>query len=246
MVAALPRPLVHPLALEAPVPTTSRTRTAAALLLVPVALGLGACGQLSAVAGLPTGTTSSAPASAPATTPAATPSPVEVVPVQNDLALGSAHHELQAGGVGVAVDYWSTLDMGKWTAGAAKPIMLAATLTGANLGTAKKQQKAYISAFSVTSTAVDASGAVSSPVTVQDVSRQSPGYLAMAPYAYSTSFVVPAVSEGVRSVQLIINYDVLEQSAPGAADYSKATATDTLTVAIAEDGSASVTGATTS
>lgn len=221
---------------------SSRTRTAAVLLLVPVALGLGACGQLSAVAGLPTATTTTTTAAA-APTPTATPSPVEVVPVQNDLALGSAHHELQAGGVGVAVDYWSTLDMGQWTAGAAKPITLAATLKGPNLGTSKKQQKAYISAFSVTSTAVDASGAVSAPVTVTDVSRQSPGYLAMAPYAYSTSFVIPAVAEGVRSVQLIVNYDVLEQSAPGSGDYSKATATDTLTVAIAADGEASVTGA---
>lgn len=223
---------------------SSRTRTAAVLLLVPVALGLGACGQLSAVAGLPTETTTSAPATT--ATPTATPSPVEVVPVQNDLALGSAHHELQAGGVGVAVDYWSTLDVSAWTAGAAKPVSLAATLTGANLGTGKKQQKAYISAFSVTSTAVDAAGAVSAPVTVQDVSRQTPGYLAMAPYAYSTSFVVPAVAEGVRSIQLIINYDVLEQSAPGAGDYSKATATDTLTVAIADDGTATVTGSTAS
>ena len=65
------------------------------------------------------------------------------------------------------------------------------------------------------------------------MARQAPGYLAMAPYAYSTSFVVPQVPAGTRSVELLISYDVLEQSAPGAGDYSKQTATDQLTVAIA-------------
>ena len=76
-----------------------------------------------------------------------------------------------------------------------------------------------------------------------DTSRQTPGYLAMDPYAYSTSFVVPQVAAGVRSVQLLISYDVLQQSAPGAGDYSKQTATDTLTVAITADGTATVTPA---
>ena len=53
-----------------------------------------------------------------------------VEPVANDLALGSAHHELQAGGMTVSVDYWSTLDMGQWTPQAAKPIQLAARASG--------------------------------------------------------------------------------------------------------------------
>ena len=203
-------------------------RLAAAALLLPLA-GLTACGSVQAAAGpLVSGTTPT-----PTATATATPAPVPVEPVVNDLALGSAHHELRAGGMSLAVDYWSTLDMAGWTAGAAKPVQLAATVTGPNLGTGKKQQKAYISTFSVTSSAVAADGTATSPTTVQDVSRQTPGYLAMAPYAYSTSFVVPAVPAGTRSVELLITYDVLEQSAPGAGDYSKQTATDTLTIAIA-------------
>lgn len=205
-------------------------RVAAALLLLPLA-ALSACGSVQAAAGL---TPAAAPTATATATPTPTATPVAVEPVVNDLALGSAHHQLQAGGMDLAVDYWSTLDMGQWTADAAKPVQLAATITGANLGTAKKQQKAYISTFSVTSSAVAADGSVTTPVTVQDVSRQTPGYLAMAPYAYSTSFVVPAVPAGTRSVELLITYDVLEQSAPGASDYSKQTATDTLTVAIAQ------------
>ncbi|MEW1956100.1 hypothetical protein [Kineococcus sp. NPDC059986] len=200
---------------------------AAAGLLLPLT-ALTACGSVSAVAGLPAATTS------PTATATATPTPVAVTPVQNDLALGSAHHELQAGGMTLAVNYWSTLDMGKWTAEAAKPIQLAATITGPNLGTAKKQQKAYVSNFTVTSSLVAADGTTTTGPTVQDTSRQTPGYLAMAPYAYSTSFVVPAVPAGTRSVEMLISYDVLEQSAPGAADYSKQTATDTITVAIAQ------------
>lgn len=207
--------------------TRPSLRLAAAALLLPLA-ALSACGSVQAAAGLPVETTT------PAQTATATPTPtVAVEPVANDLALGSAHHELQAGGMTVSVDYWSTLDMGQWTPQAAKPIQLAATITGPNLGTAKKQQKAYVSAFTVTSSAVAADGTVTSPVSVQDVSRQTPGYLAMAPYAYSTSFVIPAVPAGTRSVELLISYDVLEQSAPGASDYSKQTANDTITVAIA-------------
>ena len=202
-------------------------RLAAAALLLPLT-ALTACGSVQAAAGLPV--ESATPTATPTATQ--TPTTVAVEPVANDLALGSAHHQLQAGGMNLAVDYWSTLDMSGWTADAAKPVQLAATITGANLGTAKKQQKAYISSFSVTSSAVGADGSVTSPVTVQDVSRQAPGYLAMAPYAYSTSFVIPAVPEGTRSVELLITYDVLEQSAPGASDYSKQTATDTITVAI--------------
>ncbi|GAB3459001.1 hypothetical protein AB1207_09135 [Kineococcus endophyticus] len=200
---------------------------AAAGLLLPLT-ALTACGSVSAVAGLPAATTS------PSATATPTATPVAVTPVQNDLALGSAHHELQAGGMTLAVNYWSTLDMGKWTAEAAKPIQLAATITGPNLGTAKKQQKAYVSNFTVTSSLVAADGTTTTGPTVQDTSRQTPGYLAMAPYAYSTSFVLPSVPAGTRSVEMLISYDVLEQSAPGAADYSKQTATDTITVAIAQ------------
>ncbi|WP_432562910.1 hypothetical protein [Kineococcus sp. SYSU DK003] len=210
----------------------TKTLVAAAGLLLPLT-ALTACGAVQAAAGQPAATTT------PTATPTATAAPVAVEPVANDLALGSAHHQLQAGGMDLAVDYWSTLDVSQWTAQAAKPVQLAATITGPNLGTGKKQQRAYISSFSVTSTAVAADGSVTSPVTVQDVSRQTPGYLAMAPYAYSTSFVVPAVPEGTRSVELLISYDVLEQSAPGADDYSKQTATDTLTLAIAAPAAAS-------
>ncbi|WP_432541345.1 hypothetical protein [Kineococcus sp. SYSU DK002] len=208
-------------------PTTTFVAVA---LLLPLA-GLTACGSVQAAAGL-------APATAEAATPTASAAPtataVAVEPVHNDLALGSAHHELPAGGTTLAVDYWSTLDMGAWTAEAAKPVQLAATITGPHLGTGKKQQKAYVSTMTVTSSLIAADGTQSTGPTVQDTSRQTPGYLAMAPYAYSTSFVLPAVPAGTRSVELLISYDVLEQSAPGAADYSKATATDTLTVAIAQ------------
>lgn len=211
-------------------PLRRSTRLAAATALLLPLVALTACGQVQAAAGLPVETaTPSASA-----TPTPEPTPVAVEPVANDLALGSAHHQLQAGGMDLAVDYWSSLDMGSWTAEAAKPVQLAATITGPNLGTGKKQQRAYISSFSVTSSIVAADGTVTAGTTVQDVSRQTPGYLAMAPYAYSTSFVVPAVPEGTRSVELLISYDVLEQSAPGADDYSKQTANDTLTVAIAQ------------
>ncbi|WP_106208070.1 hypothetical protein [Kineococcus rhizosphaerae] len=208
----------------------TKTLVAAAGLLLPLA-ALTGCGSVQAAAGL---TPAPAAAATSTATPTATPTPVAVVPVQNDLALGSAHHELQAGGMTLAVNYWSTLDMGAWTAEAAKPVQLAATITGPNLGTAKKQQKAYVSNFTVTSSLVAADGTETTGATVQDTSRQTPGYLAMAPYAYSTSFVIPAVPAGTRSVELLISYDVLEQSAPGAADYSKQTATDSLTLAIAQ------------
>jgi len=208
---------------------TRRPALLAAALLLPLA-ALTACGQVQAAAGLPVET----PTPTATASPTETATPVAVEPVANDLALGSAHHQLQAGGMNLAVDYWSTLDMGKWTAEAAKPVQLAATITGPNLGTGKRQQRAYISSFSVTSTIIAADGSTTAGPTVQDVSRQTPGYLAMAPYAYSTSFVIPAVPEGTTGVELLISYDVLEQSAPGAEDYSKQTATDTITVAIAQ------------
>ncbi|WP_432546725.1 hypothetical protein [Kineococcus sp. SYSU DK004] len=221
-----------------PVPRARRTGARAALVLAPLVLALSGCSAVDALgapaaAGTAPATAETTVAPAEATVEPAV-APVAVEPVHDDLALGSAHRELRAGGLGLAVDYWSTLDKSLWTHGAAKPVSLAATLTGDGLGTGKRDKRAYISRVSVTSTAVDASGAVSAPVTYDDVARQAPGYLAMAPYGYSTSFVVPAVPEGVRSVELVISYDVLEQSAPGADDYSKQTATDTLVIALAE------------
>ena len=66
-------------------------------------------------------TASTTPSASPSPSPSPKPSAV------NDLAKGSAKRTLTAGGVEVAVTYYSEVPLDRWTAGATKPLNVALT-----------------------------------------------------------------------------------------------------------------------
>lgn len=167
------------------------------------------------------------PTSSPTKTPTAAPT---ITPVVNELATGSAQHQLQAGDIALTIDYYSTLSMDEWTAEANKPITF--TL-GGRLGT-DDGQSFYLSRVSVTPAVNGPAGSLPAPAPITDQSSVSPGYYIKAPYSYSQTFILPAFDPSATSVTLSFTYEILLQTAPGSGDYAKQTASDQLTVAIAQ------------
>ncbi|GAA2239491.1 hypothetical protein N1031_17040 [Herbiconiux moechotypicola] len=201
----------------------TRTVLASALALGTVA-GVSACGT--APWDQSRFNTSSA---TPTTT--AKPSPTATItPVVNELATGSAHHTLQAGAIALTVDYYSTLSMDQWTAEANKPITFTLGGTLAN----DEGQSFYLSRVTLTPAVAGDAGALPAPSPSTDQAPVQPGYYIKAPYSYSQTFILPAIDPEATSVTLSFTYEILLQTAPGSGDYAKQTATDQLTIAIAQ------------
>jgi hypothetical protein len=167
----------------------------------------------------------------PTPTKTATPTPAPTItPVVNELASGSAQHQLQAGDISLTVDYYSTLSMDQWTAEANKPITF--TLKG-TLGT-DDGQSIYLNRVTVTPAVSGATGPLPAPAPISDQSTQPQGYYIKAPYSYTQTFILPALDPAATSITLSFTYEILQQTAPGSGDYAKQTAADTLTIAIAQ------------
>lgn len=164
--------------------------------------------------------------------PEATPSASATVapPVPNDLSSGSTQRELVAGAVTAKVDYWSTLSMDRWTAGAVKPLSVSLVTNV----TPDDGQKVYLQKATVTAVATAGDRALAPLEPQTDAATVAPGYLVLAPYSYSQTFNVGPVDQKATSVSLQITFDFLVQTTPTSAEYAKQTATDTLTVAIAQ------------
>ncbi|MGF2948849.1 hypothetical protein [Microbacterium alcoholitolerans] len=163
----------------------------------------------------------------------ATPSPTVSVPppVPNDLSSGSTERELTAGAVSAQVDYWSTLSMDQWTAGAVKPISISLLTTV----TPDDGQKVYLQKASMIATPANADETFAPLEAQLDAASVTPGYLVLSPYSYSQTFHVGPVDEAATYVTVQFTYDFLVQTTPTSKEYAKQTATDTLTVAIAAD-----------
>lgn len=152
-------------------------------------------------------------------------------PVPNDLSSGSTQRTLTAGPVTATVDYWSTLNLDQWTAGAVKPLSLSLVTTV----TPDDGQKVYLQRaqmLAVPGSATDAMDALAPQV---DASTVSPGYLVLNPYSYTQTFNVGPVPEDATHVTLQFTYDFLVQTTPTSSEFAKQTATDTVTVALAQD-----------
>ena len=163
-------------------------------------------------------------------TPTVLPTPTgTITPVINELATGSAQHQLQAGDIALTIDYYSTLSMDQWTAEANKPITF--SLTG-KLGT-DDGQSFYLSRVSVTPAVGGPLGSLTAPSPITDQASVAPGYYIKGPYSYSQTFILPALDPAATSVTLSFTYEILLQTAPASSDYAKQTASDTITVAIA-------------
>ncbi|MFJ4044420.1 hypothetical protein ACIPV2_01615 [Microbacterium sp. NPDC089987] len=164
--------------------------------------------------------------------PEATPSASATVapPVPNDLSSGSTQRELVAGAVTAKVDYWSTLPMDRWTAGAVKPLSVSLVTSV----TPDDGQKVYLQKATVTAVAAAGDRDLAPLEPQTDAATVAPGYLVLAPYSYSQTFNVGPLDEKATSVTLQVTFDFLVQTTPTSAEYAKQTATDTLTVAIAQ------------
>jgi len=151
-------------------------------------------------------------------------------PVKNDLSSGATQRELQAGAVKATVDYWSTLSMDRWTADALKPIGLSLiTTVEPNDG-----QKVYLQRATMVAVPQSDTGELAPLDPQVDAASVNPGYLVLSPYSYSQNFTVGPVPSNAISVTVQFTYDFLVQTTPTSNEYAKQTASDTLTIAIAQ------------
>ena len=204
----------------------ARTGTTAlrisSLLLAAVALvGVSGCSDAPFLAGEETATP----------TPTATPvTPGKTEVILNDLATGSAKRDLEAGNIALSIVYYSDLTMDKWTAEANTPITLSlkASLTKNN------GEKVYLSRVTATPAVTGPAGALAAPAPSIDSATVSPGYFVKSPYSYSTTFIMPAVDPTATSITVSFTYELLLQTTRTSKAYSKQSASDTLTIAIAQ------------
>lgn len=189
------------------------------VLLVAAAVTLTGCGpspwDTDPVTATPTATAVEAPA-----------------PVPNDLSTGSTERALQAGPVAATVNYWSELRMDRWTATAIKPVSLSMITTV----TPADGQKVYLQ--KATMLAVPGNDAETFEALAPQVDESglsgTPGYLVLEPYSYSQTFNVGQVPAEATFVTLQFTFDYLVQTTPTSNEFAKQTATDQLTVAIAQ------------
>jgi hypothetical protein len=174
------------------------------------------------------GTTSAATSTKTST---ATPTPkATIASIINELATGSAQHQLVAGDAALTANYWSTLSMDQWTAEANKPISFSLV---AALGT-DEGQGVFLSRVSLVVAVAGATGSLDAPAPLTDQASVAPGYDIKSPYSYSQTFILPAVDPAATSITLSFTYELLIQTTPTSGTYAKQTATDQVTIAIAE------------
>lgn len=196
-------------------------RTGAPLVaLLMTALLLAGCGSPPWEEGA--GSTASPVASASPTPSAAEPE------AQNDLAEGSAKRKLAAGGVNLAVTYFSTLDMGRWTPSATKPLSLG--LSGSFADGSK--QDIFLSQVTAAVDVAGPAGPLPAAEPLVDQADVAPGYLVTSPSSYSQVFTVPALPPEATTLTLNLTYELLAQSAPKSKTYLKQSASDTLVIAL--------------
>lgn len=198
-----------------------RHRAAAAAILAAATVTLGGCGAPPWTE--PTGSAS------PTSSESAAPAPQ---PVPNDLSSGSTERNVQGGAVAATVNYWSTLSMDRWTATALKPVSLSMATTV----TPDDGQQVYLQRASMIAVPGNADQSFPPLQAQVDQASVSPGYLVLSPYSYSQTFNVGEVPAEATLVTLQFTFDFLVQTTPTSTEYAKQTATDTLTVAIAQAG----------
>lgn len=191
--------------------------TAAAIALLPALAGCGTAPW-----------TASTPSATPTPEPT-TPAPIEVI--VNDLATGSVQRTLTAGAITLSADYYSTLSMDKWIAGANKPITFNIKGTIGN----DAGQDVYLSKVSVLAAVSGPDGALPAPAAITDSATVAPGYPMKDPYTYNQTFILPAVDPAATAITLSFTYELLLQTTPTSTEYAKQTASDTLTIAVATE-----------
>lgn len=163
-------------------------------------------------------------------TPAASPTGSAVpAPVPNDLSSGSTQRNLTAGAVTATIDYWSSLSMDRWTAGALKPVSMSMSTTV----TPNDGQKVFLQKATMVAVPGNATTTFAALAGQTDSATVAPGYLVLSPYSYSQTFTVGDVPAEATFVTIQFTYDFLVQTTPTSSEYAKQTGSDILTVAIA-------------
>ena len=147
----------------------------------------------------------------------------------NDLRTGRAKRVFKTGDLTVNVEYATPIR--PWIAGAQKPLDL--TVTAFVKG--KRGQKVYLSQVTAYPTASDGSGPLATSDSLKDAAGISPGYLVTFPQTYNQSFLLPVVDEGATNIDIDLKYEfLLLQGSSSPRDYTKRTASDTLTVPLSQ------------
>ena len=196
-------------------------RLVAVLLTAPLLVGCGS----------PPWEQDAASTASPVPSASPTPSPAKPTKVQNDLAKGSAKRKLAAGGVTLAVTYFSTLDMGRWTPAATKPLSLGVS---GSFGDGSEQD-IFLNQVTANIDVTGPDGPLPAAEPLVDQADVTPGYLITSPSSYSQVFTVPTLPPEATSLTLNLTYELLAQSAPKSQTYLKQSASDTLVIALAAE-----------
>ncbi len=179
-----------------------------------------------------TGSTDTAPAAsvtpAPSVTPTPTPTAAPTPTVANDLRRGSVKRTLTAGGLEVAVTYYSDLPMDEWTPQATKPLHV---VLGAKFVDGSTQD-IFLRRVQAQVEVTGPDGPLEAVEPLNDKAGVSPGYLVTDPSTYDQVFTLPAVESTADVLTLSLTYELLAQSAPTSKNYLKQTASDTVRITL--------------
>lgn len=186
---------------------------AAALLSTAVLAG---CGNLSAVSMSPKvvakkPSPSASPSSAPKQV-AARPKRPPVPVATGALATGSATHKVQAGARSVVLDYWSTLPATKWTVNSDPVLQIAAHIEGGG-----DQNEVKITHFGAT---------YNDGRTTSEVGSDDGEFIFTPPFSYTTALPLPRPATGTRSATVLVQLNLLVETAPDSQKYFRNTVLD--------------------
>lgn len=173
----------------------------------------------------PLATSASTPAQSPASSPSAPAAPT----VANDLATGSAEHVLNAGAATLTARYWSSRDLGDWTAQSVKPLTIAISGTG----TARVDLDAVV--LGVESLTADGWAAVPTEAITPPMPSDAPADIT-APSSASLTVLVAGIDPDATALRFTFVYSVSVGSDTAQAD---AVGNDTLVVPLAGKASTS-------
>ncbi len=191
----------------------TRLRLAAALLST---VALAGCGNLSDLSMSPK-VVAKKPSPSASPTPrlvAATPKPKPPpVPAPTGaLAAGSATHKVQAGARSVVLDYWSRLPANKWTVSSDPVLQVAAHVEGGG-----DKNKVKITHFGAT---------YSDGRTTTQVGSDDGEFIFTPPFSYTTALPLPRPASGTRSATVLIQLNLLVETAPDSQEYFRNTVLD--------------------
>jgi hypothetical protein len=155
-------------------------------------------------------------------------------PAPNDLEKGRVIRTLKAGAIRVKVKYSLQNRVQQWAPGVAQPLKVSFTALQEQSATryvAPADRKIYLSRVTASLDVSDATGHLDSPDPLVDKADVNPGFLVITPSSYTQVFVLPSLPDEATKLTIDFRYEMLvlqPRSTPR--DFSKRTATDTLTI----------------